>query len=344
MKKKRLLPVPLLILIDVLAVGICLCVYALFHHVIHSQYQQVVGVSAIPTPVVSAAPTPTPESTQTTPEEETIVYDPGQFGERFADKFALPGEEICTDTLYVSENLRIEISSDRQYSADIHIMDFYVRNISNFRTSFASGEDVFDGSRSTVPEMAEKVNAVAAINGDFCGFSPSGNYVVLRNGMLFQCEPNYAVCVLYYDGTMKTYWKRFNQCSDDFDIDQAMADGAWQIWSFGPALLDEEGHANDVSYDNVGHPRTMLGYYEPGHYCFVTFDGRTQTNFGVTLQQMAYYAESLGLQAAFNLDGGQSSTMVFNGELISMGAPNDGLRQVSDVIYLCEDPSSSSGD
>ena len=36
--------------------------------------------------------------------------------------------------------------------------------------------------------------------------------------------------------------------------------------------------------------------------------------------------------------------MVFNGELISMGAPNDGLRQVSDVIYLCEDPSSSSGD
>lgn len=88
----------------------------------------------------------------------------------------------------------------------------------------------------------------------------------------------------------------------------------------------------------------MLGYYEPGHYCFVTFDGRTQTNFGVTLQQMAYYAESLGLQAAFNLDGGQSSTMVFNGELISMGAPNDGLRQVSDVIYLCEDPSSSSGD
>lgn len=346
MKRKKLLPVSTLIIIDVLSLVICLNVYALFHHVLHFQTQEVVAVSSIP-----ARTTPNPEGNKVnteTPQPDEMpektdepveeVYDPGQFGEAFADQFAAPGELTVTDTLYVSENLRIEIMSDRAFSADIHIMDFYVRNISSFRTSFAGGEDIYDGARTTVPEMAEQVHAVAAINGDFCGFTAGGEYVVLRNGKLFQSNPSRAVCVLYYDGTMRTYWKRFNQVGDDFDIDQAMAEGAWQIWSFGPALLDEEGHQNNVSYDNVGHPRTMLGYYEPGHYCFVTFDGRTDTSFGVTLQQMAQYAEQLGLTQAFNLDGGQSSTMVFQDQVISMGAPNDGLREISDIIYLCEDP------
>ena len=76
----------------------------------------------------------------------------------------------------------------------------------------------------------------------------------------------------------------------------------------------------------------------------IPFSFAEETEAVETVVQQIAEPESLGLQAAFNLDGGQSSTMVFNGELISMGAPNDGLRQVSDVIYLCEDPSSSSGD
>ncbi len=353
MKRKKLLPVPLLILIDVLAIAACLCVYALFHHVLVGNISSVqmsaggpaVGTKSViptaaPTAVPTAAPTQQPPSEETeapelTPEPTAEPIDYGQFGEKFQDKFAAEGELIRTDTLYVSHDVRLELQERREYNSDVHIMDIYVRNMENFRTTFAGGADVYDGTRSTVPDMAAREHALAAINGDYCGFIWGGEYLVLRNGVFFYSNPTRAVCVLYYDGSMRTFWKPFNQVSDDFDLEQAMADGAWQIWSFGPALLDDEGQPNTLYFDPA-RPRTMLGYYEPGHYAFITVDGRTQTNAGVTLDELAELAASLGLTQAFNLDGGQSSTMVFGDRLVSIGSPNEGLREISDMIYITE--------
>ena len=344
MKRKKLLPVPLLILIDVLAIGICLCVYALFHHVLVGDLSAfgrgstpVRTESVIPTPSPRPTPSPVPASPEETPEptEEPVVIDYGQFGEKFQDKFAEEGEIIQTETLYVSHDVRLELTEDRQFNSDIHIIDIYVRNIENFRTTFAGGADTYDGTRATVQDMALRENALAAINGDYCGFIAGGEYVVLRNGRYFYSNPTRAVCVLYYDGTMRTFWKPFNQTADDFDLDQAMADGAWQIWSFGPAMLDEEGHPNTLYFD-AARPRTMLGYYEPGHYCFITVDGRTETDAGLTIDELALLAESMGLTQAFNLDGGQSSTMMFGDRLVSIGSPYEGIREISDMIYIVE--------
>ena len=221
------------------------------------------------------------------------------------------------------------------FNSDVHIIDIYVRNIENLRTTFANGDEVFDGTRDTVVNMAERVNAVAAINGDYCGFIQGGEYVVFRNGLYFYSNPTRAVCVLYNDGTMKTFWKPYNQTGDDFDIEAEIQAGAWQMWSFGPTLLDGEGHALDLYYD-PNQPRSMIGYYEPGHYCFVTVEGRSNTNVGVTLTELASIAESLGCTVAFNLDGGGSSTLTFVGELISIGSPNEGLREITDTIYIVD--------
>jgi exopolysaccharide biosynthesis protein len=50
----------------------------------------------------------------------------------------------------------------------------------------------------------------------------------------------------------------------------------WQIFYFGPMLLDEEGHAMKKFNSDVNpvNPRSVIGYYEPGHYCFLVVDGR----------------------------------------------------------------------
>ena len=80
----------------------------------------------------------------------------------------------------------------------------------------------------------------------------------------------------------------------------------------------------------------MLGYYEPGHYCFITVDGRTETDAGLTIDELALLAESMGLTQAFNLDGGQSSTMMFGDRLVSIGSPYEGIREISDMIYIVE--------
>lgn len=342
------MPVWAIVLIDILLTGLCLCYYALFHHVLTwGTPKQVMGRSNIPTAAVAtpapAVPTDTPSGlvVETTPEPtaeptaEPIDY--GQFGEKFADKFTAEGEVISTDTLYNSHDVRVELLSDRQYGSDIHILDIYVRNIENFRTTFAGGEDVYDHTRAKVGDMAARVNAVCAINGDFAGFTNAGD-VVVRNGLYFESDPEFSVCVLYYDGTMETYWKRYNQPSDDYDIQTVLDNGAWHAWCFGPALLDSEGHALTLYDAGVHNPRTFLGYYEPGHYAFITVDGRSNNNVGMNYDQLAALAESMGMQRAYNLDGGGSSHMIFGGETISCGSPYEPNRTVTDILYITDNP------
>lgn len=350
MKRKKMLPVPVLILIDVLLIGAFLCIYALFHHVLNGSFRNgaprgsqtpAMAVSVIPTP--TPAPTAVPVTSGETgtqegeaPEEESVVIDYGQFGEKFQDKFAAEGEVIQTETLYMSHDIRAEMSTDRMFNSDILIVDLYVRNIENLRTTFAAGSDVFDGARAKVFTMAEREHAIAAMNGDYAGFMNGGEYVVLRNGVFFYSRPNRAVCVIYYDGRMETYWKPYNQTGDDFDLDEAMANGAWQIWSFGPALLDAEGHANPMYDSSVYQPRSVLGYYEPGHYCFITVAGRTNNDTGMNLDQLAAMCESYGLTQGYNMDGGGSSTMIFGGECVAIGSPYEPQRAVTDCIFVAE--------
>ena len=111
----------------------------------------------------------------------------------------------------------------------------------------------------------------------------------------------------------------------------------YQAFSFGPALLDANGKAMeeyDTEIERV-NPRCAIGYYEPGHYCFVVVDGR-QSGYsrGMTIQQLAQTFEALGCKAAYNLDGGKTTVMIFDGKKVN--TPADGGRKISDIVYIGE--------
>ena len=65
-------------------------------------------------------------------------------------------------------------------------------------------------------------------------------------------------------------------------------------------------------------------------------DGRTADSRGVTLAQLADLFVKYGCETAYNLDGGGSSTMVFNGQVINQPTDGrkDGEREVSDIVYF----------
>ena len=135
--------------------------------------------------------------------------------------------------------------------------------------------------------------------------------------------------MLYWDGTMETYSRR------QFDAQEAMANGAYQAWHFGPDLLDDEGKALKRFSDcSLGprNPRTVLGYYEPGHYCFVVVDGRSDTSDGLTIKVLAQVMQKPGCKRAYNLDGGNSSFMVLGTRTINH--PSNGGRPSSDVLMI----------
>ncbi|PXV91132.1 uncharacterized protein DUF2233 [Lachnotalea glycerini] len=254
------------------------------------------------------------------------------WSEKFADKFT--DTVVQTDSSYTSPDVSITIENVTTESGSsqisYYVADIYVADITCFQTALA--KDTYGtGYKDTISNMASDNNAILATNGDYYSYSNEG--IVIRNGVVYRSAQTDAdVCVLYYDGTMKTF------SGSEFDIDEAINDGAYQAWTFGPMLLDDSGNAitsfNASKRLQSKNPRTAIGYYEPGHYCLVTVDGRDDDSAGMTLTNLSNLFEELGCTSAYNLDGGKSSVMTYDGTVVNN--PVNGGRQSSDCILIKE--------
>lgn len=103
--------------------------------------------------------------------------------------------------------------------------------------------------------------------------------------------------------------------------------GAWQGVSFVPALIsDWEPLTIPSKWASAKQPRTVLGQYPNGDIFFIVVDGR-QSNWssGITLEEMQILLLHLGVMEAFNLDGGGSSAMYYNGKVLNK--PSDGKER-----------------
>lgn len=207
--------------------------------------------------------------------------------------------------------------------------DIYVTGTQYIKTAFAQatyGRNI----RDYVDRMARENNALLAISGD--SYGESSRTCVIRNGTLYSSDPGTSdVCVLYADGVMRTV------SPVQFDAEQAMRDGAWQAWTFGPALLDGSGEIlpafHSTEYLNKPNPRCAIGYAAPGHYKFVLVDGRQDGySAGATISQLAALMQEEGCLTAYNLDGGKSAVMVYDGKWVNH--PIGMGREISDCIYI----------
>ena len=226
------------------------------------------------------------------------------------------------------------------YLARCYVYDIYVRNIENFYT--------VAGKATSMENLMEKAETdlgctvVGAVNGDYWSNSNHCRAAV-RNGILLR-EPSKVdsdLCVLYRDGTMRTYR------SSDFDWAAVDAAGPWQVWDFGPALLDENGDPYssfepryyDKNLITNTHPRMAVGYHQPGHYTLLSVDGRKKDEngnyiYGCNIPSLAQYMKELGCTVAYNLDGGDSAQAYANGDPIRQAEGRDTQRVISDILCV----------
>lgn len=186
-----------------------------------------------------------------------------------------------------------------------------------------------------VSETANAAGAILAINGDYYGARQSG--YVIREGVLYRSKAakNAVDLVIYSDGSFGIIREA------DVTAEELLQSGAWNVLNFGPALV-ENGEISVSVQDEVGramasNPRTAIAVIDELHYLFVVSDGRTADNEGLTLYELATFLKTLGASTAYNLDGGGSSTMVFNGTLINTPTSNGRSskeRSVSDIVYI----------
>lgn len=273
--------------------------------------------------------------------DQPVAEIPGlaDFSSVFADKFLAEGEAPVTEEMaYYSADVSIQIKTYREYRSDIYVADIYVRTLDGLRRGFEGG--VWKGKNQKVArvvDMALTHNAILALTGDNAYNETKS--IVYENGVRRRAnKPNRQMCVIFNDGEMRTY-KSSEITAKKLEEDGR---GVWQTFMFGPGLLDENGHAYKTykSVVSTANPRAAIGYYEPGHYCLIQVDGRGvkslldpgHTCVGMTLKELADFTESLGCRAAYNLDGGQSAMMWFNGRVISN--PYKGGRGCGDIVYI----------
>ena len=241
-------------------------------------------------------------------------------------------EATPKDSAITPAEPQIEISTCRVNDTNVYVADILLPSVESLKTAFA--QDTYGRKiTATTSDTATENDALLAINGDFYGARERG--YVIRNGVLYRDTPSNAdVLCIYTDGRMEIVDPQEKSAQELLD------NGAWQVFSFGPGLL-EDGEILVDTNDEVGmamasNPRTAIGMIEPNHYIFVVSDGRTSDNEGLSLYELADFMKNLGVATAYNLDGGGSSTMVYQGEIIN--TPSSGRhsreRSVSDIVYI----------
>ncbi len=241
---------------------------------------------------------------------------------------------IVTDTTYHDSNIAVTLTEYREYDTSIYVADVKVSSPEYLQTALAKGA-YGKNIREKTSKMAEDNNAVLAINGDFYGVQESG--YVLRNGVLYRnkAAKNQEDLVIYEDGSFEI----INE--ENVSVEELLADGAVQILSFGPGLVMDGEIAvtkdEEVGIAKASNPRTAIGVVDDLHYIFVVSDGRISESEGLTLYELAEFMKSLGVVTAYNLDGGGSATMYFNGKIINNPTTNGKRieeRSVSDIVYI----------
>lgn len=243
-------------------------------------------------------------------------------------------EAAAEETAAVSSDT-ITVTTYRENDTNIYVADIQLTSLSSLKTAFADGT-YGRNIKETTSDIAGSVNAVLAINGDFYGAQESG--YVIRNGVLYRdtsAGSDQEDLVIYNDGTFGI----INE--GDTTAQELIDNGAYQVLSFGPALI-EDGEIAVTEGEEVGkamasNPRTAIGIIDPLHYVFVVSDGRTSASSGLSLDQLASFMQSLGVTTAYNLDGGGSSTMVYNGAVINQPTTSGSKikeRSVSDIVYI----------
>ena len=264
--------------------------------------------------------------------EESVIEE-AAIPTKFADKFS--DTVISTDTEYRSKNISITLTKNVKGTGNdiitYFVADIYLTDIKCLQSGFA--KDTYGiGYSEELIEMSNRLNALLTINGDYYGTASSG--IIIRNGTVYRTKADSSdICVLYYDGSMRTF------TAENFDISQAIDDKAYQAWCFGPALLGGAGESLTEFPTSrpitVKNPRTAIGYFEPGHYCFVVVDGRDKGySSGMTMAELSSLMSELGCMTAYNLDGGQTSQMIMNKKTVNQ--PYNGGRRVSDCILIKE--------
>ena len=241
-----------------------------------------------------------------------------------------------TDSSYKDDNITVNLSETTVNNTQVYVADITLSSSDYLKTAFAQNAYGTNVTAKTSVTAANN-NAILAVNGDYYGANSTG--YVIRNGVVYRDtvreDSSNGDLAIYKDGSFKIIYE------DQISAEQLVNDGVVNLLAFGPALVENGEIAVDTNTEvgqaKASNPRTAIGIIDENHYIIVVSDGRTSESEGLSLYQLAEVMKSYEAKTAYNLDGGGSSTLYFNGQVINKpttGGNKISERAVSDIVYI----------
>lgn len=255
----------------------------------------------------------------------------------------VPPREACYQGEYVYEDdsIRVEIERMEVNRTQCYVARITIRDASQLRTAPAYA---FNRAQTAeIDAIARRVDAVFAISGDYFAYQlqHKGSYLV-RQGQLYADVPIDGRDVLVIDSAGDFHIVGGKTKDETKAAIEALSPlGIVNTFNFGPGLVIE-GEVLDPAYDAVfnfsegKHRRCAIAQVQRGRleYLCICCDGsKDEGSAGMTLAEFSAFVASLGVQNAYNLDGGNTTAMYFGGSKIN--AENSAYsRPISDIIYF----------
>lgn len=244
-------------------------------------------------------------------------------------------QATITDTSYSDGNITVNLTETTVANTQVYVAEVTTTSSDYLKTALAQNTYGTNVTAKTSATAAAN-NAILAANGDYYGANATG--YVIKNGVIYRdtVRDDYenGDLAIFSDGHFEIIYE------NEITAQELLDKGVVNLLAFGPSLL-ENGQISVSTNTEVGksmssNPRTAIGIIDENHYIIVVSDGRTSESQGLSLYQLAEVMQSYGVQTAYNLDGGGSSTLYFNGQIINKPTTNGSIseRSVSDIVYF----------
>ena len=250
---------------------------------------------------------------------------------------------------YISDDIHVEI---RRYEDPAAPMIWFETTIElSERTKLRSF--MVPGKKKNTFKQPETILAaygdvVLAFSDDFFGYrtryEKKNEGIIIRDSEVIaestvkstsRKYPPLEILALFADGSMKTFE------SDEKTAKEYLEMGVTDTYAFGPILVKDGALSEGLSsYETtLRAPRTALGMIAPRKYLVLTVTGRRKDSKGASFHWLAEKMLEKGVTEAMNLDGGNTCSLIFRGQLLNRtpDVKKSEIRYVSGLIGLIEE-------
>lgn len=198
-----------------------------------------------------------------------------------------------------------------------------------------SGEFGVDKPGKIITDIYESYdNVVACVNGggwdDRVGHGTGGEpwgIVISEGEALWGLPPSTSWSCCAIDSNNKLI-------VGTMSIAKALDNGVRDACKYGPILIVNGEATESLGTGGGLNPRTAIGQRADGAMLLLVVDGRQSNSLGASFTDLQDIFFDFGAVNAYNLDGGSSTSMIYNGEIVNQSASLVGLRRMCTTIMV----------